>query len=101
MPGNTGGSSSRPVGDTATNITSYETVRALIAVIFFFGRFCFIITNYIYVITITFKDITNCMPMGMLRVRLVATSKQPVLTNSCTHVPVYLVRCFSLGAFDQ
>ena len=79
----------------ATNIASYETVRALIAVIFFFCRFCFIITNYISVIAIIFKDIRNCMPMGMLHVRLASTAKQPVLTNSlsasglvgwaCTH----------------
>ena len=82
-------------GWVATNRASYERVRALIAVIFFFCRFCFVITNYIYVIAITFKDIRNCMPMGMLHVRLAATAKQPMLTNSlsgsglvgwaCTH----------------
>ena len=82
MPGNTGGSSGRPVGNMATNIASYETVRGLIAVIFFFCRFCFIINNYISVIAITFKDIRNCIPLGMLHVRLAATAKQPALTNS-------------------
>ena len=54
MPGNTGGSSGRPVGNMATNIASYETIRAFarIAVIFFCYRFCFMIYNYISVIAV-------------------------------------------------